>query len=335
MKDKLSIIILNWNGTDDTIECIDSLLMSNYKNFNLIVVDNASDINNFNKLQDWCQRKFTTVHIISNEEANFTIKENLSFSNNVITFLRNDQNYGFAIANNIGAKFALLNGAEEILLLNNDTITTPTFLDHLLEFSKNNPGYVALTPKIYLAEPRDIIWNCGGKVTWFGNRRYYFAGQNTALVPSISFSEITFITGCALYFKPGLTGLLSEQFFFGEEDFEFSLRLLKKKQKMACIYDSVIYHKVGQSLKSTSTVKLNSLFLHYVNRLIDHKSYYPSIYRWVIKIMNLSYGFYLTFYRNKFGLRNSIKFWIGVNRYVKHHNEISKNDFDFIMQQTF
>jgi GT2 family glycosyltransferase len=261
--------------------------------------------------------------------------DNLNFSDNAITFLKNGENLGFAIANNIATRFALYNGAEEVLLLNNDTIVTPAFLKNLLDFSKSNPDYVALTPLICLAEPRDIIWNCGGRITWFGNRRYFFAGQNISKVPDIKYSDITFITGCALYYKPMITGLLSEQFFFGEEDFEFSLRLRQKKLKMACVYNSVIHHKVGNSINKTAKVSFNAIFLQYVSRLIDHKNYYIFPFRWLIMVMNSTYGFYLTFILYKYGFLKSIKFWFRICLYVIKHDKISKNDFINIMKLSF
>jgi hypothetical protein len=335
MNSKLSIIVLDFNGADDTIECIESLSCSTEKNFNLIVVDNRSEEVNYNKLLEHCKRNFKIVYAISGNDSLDTKIENLCFLNSVVTIIRNDENYGFAIGNNIGSRFALNNGTEQILLLNNDTLVTPSFLTELISFSINNPVYVALTPMICLADSKDIIWNCGGKVTWFGNRRYYFTDTKISKVPEIKYSEITFITGCALFFKPDNTGLLTEQFFFGEEDFEFSLRLLRAKQKMACVYSSLIYHKVGRSIKKNYDLFYNRLFLHYVSRLINHKMYYSKNFRWFIKKMHLVYGFYLTLVRYRYGLMKSIRFWNMVNKYVMEHDRISKSDFLNIMKLSF
>lgn len=335
MNPKISIIILNFNGAEDTIECLESLFSSEERNFNLIVVDNGSESLDFNKLELWCQNNFASVNLISKDEAVNSQRSNLSFAKSVITFIKNNENLGFAIANNIGTRFALLNEAEEILLLNNDTIVTSSFLSNLLKFWQLHPEYMALTPKICLAEPRNIIWNCGGKITWFGNRRYFYADKDVSLLPDVVFDKITFITGCALLYKPEFTGLLTEQFFFGEEDFEFSLRLLRKNQKMACVYDSLIYHKVGRSVKVNFDVSYNRIFLHYVSRLINHKAYYSKVFRWFIRILHLFYGFYLTSVRHKYGFINSIKFWWIVNQYVNKHNSITKNNFIEIMKLSF
>lgn len=335
MNPEISIIILNYNGAEDTIECLESLFLSEERNFNLIIIDNASESVDFEKLELWCKNKFSTVNLISKDDSLKFRRNNLSFAEGVITFIKNKENLGFAIANNIGTRFALQNGAKEILLLNNDTIVTSTFLSSLLYFWALHPEYVALTPKICFAEPRNLIWNCGGKITWFGNRRYFYADHDISLLPDVDFTEITFITGCALLYKPEITGFLTEQFFFGEEDFEFSLRLLRKNQKMACVYDSLIYHKVGRSVKVNFGVSYNRLFLHYVSRLINHKTYYSKTFRWIIKNLHLVYGFYLTLVRYKYGLRKSIKFWLQVSQYVRNHDKIAKSDFISIMKLSF
>jgi GT2 family glycosyltransferase len=335
MNPKISIIILDFDGANDTIACVESLLLSVEKNFNLIIIENGSDEDNFKSLYKWCLSKFDFIHTLSDSEAESTIIEDLSFSKRILTFIKNSENFGFAIANNIGARFALLNGSEQILLLNNDTIVTPDFLDELSMFSIKYPEYVALTPMICLAEPKNIIWNCGGKVTWFGNRRYFYSGSDISQVPKIAFSEITFITGCALFFKPHRTGFLTEEFFFGEEDFEFSLRLLRKKQKMACVYSSLIYHKVGSSIKRDYDLIYNRLFVHYASRLINHKKYYSKIFRMFIKGLHLAYGFYLTFVRHKYGLNKSLRFWHRVNIYSNEHDKITKMDFFDIMHLSF
>jgi len=335
MNSNLSIIILDFNGAEDTIECLNSLFQSTEKNFNLIIVDNRSSDSNYNRLLEFCNRNFNFVNTVTERDAENSKIGNLCFANSTITIIRNDDNYGFAVGNNIGAKFAMQNGTDQILLLNNDTIVTPSFLKELLSFSLSYPVYVALTPMICLADKKDTVWNCGGKVTWFGNRRYYHSDENISRVPKILFSDVTFITGCALLFRPAATGLLTEQFFFGEEDFEFSLRLLRSKQKMACVYNSLIYHKVGTSIKKDYDLLYNRLFLHYVCRLINHKRYYSKSFRWLIKVMHLGYGYYLTMVRYKYGLIKSIRFWNTVNKYVIDHDKVSKYDFLNIMKLSF
>jgi len=335
LNSKLSLIIVNWNGSTDTIECIESLFLSEEKDFNLILIDNGSLSDDYTNLSTYCKGKFSILNFISGNEITIMKTADLCFEANVITIIENKENLGFAIANNLGIEFSLKNGADKILLLNNDTLVTPEFLKNLINFSYNNPEYVALTPVICYADVPDMIWNCGGKITWFGNRRYYYAGKSLNKLPEKAYSDITFITGCALFFKPSETGKLSEKFFFGEEDFEFSLRLLKSKRKIACVYNSLIFHKVGSSIKKQSDALLNGIFLQYVSRFIDHKYYYSTIFRWVLFLINSTYGLYLTTIKYKVGITKSLRFWYLVGRYSGRQNSISKVDFENFMRMSF
>jgi GT2 family glycosyltransferase len=331
----LGIILLNWNGAIDTIDCINSLQNSTYKEFYLVIVDNNSTILNYQQLilELGINYKICTLNEKELIDYNLSLK---TFEDSAIYVIRNNENWGFAKGNNIGINFFSSCGVQEVLLLNNDTLVTPSFLKKIIDFAYNHPNYMALTPAICYSPPNeDIIWNCGGKITWFGNRRYYFAGSHYDLFSGPKFFEITFITGCALYFKPAKTGLLSEQFFFGEEDFEFSLRLLKSNQKMACVYDALIYHKVGRSLVNKGDISLNALFLHYVSRLINLRGNYKTIFLYLIISINIIHGIYLLGVRYKYGILNSLTFWYKLYRYSKRKEGITKDDFNTIMNFKF
>ena len=84
-----------------------------------------------------------------------------------------------------------------------------------------------------------------------GLRKYYYDNKHRLCVKEHLYKDITFITGCALFFTASTLrkdgGIFIEDFFFGEEDFNFSLTMKKNKRKMACVVNSLIYHKVGAS----------------------------------------------------------------------------------------
>ena len=123
MNTKVSIIILNWNGLDHTVDCLQSLKKITYQNYNIIVVDNGSKGNDAEILK----RKFGEyVHIIEN-----------------------DKNYGFAGGCNIGIRYALRNsGPDYILLLNNNTTVAPDFLAEMVSVAESNPSFGIAGPKI-------------------------------------------------------------------------------------------------------------------------------------------------------------------------------------------
>ena len=112
---KISVIILNWNELDDTIECLDSLKKITYPNYEIIVVDNGSKGNDAQVLQE----KFSDyIHLI-----------------------QNDRNYGFTGGTNIGMRYALNNSAPDyILVLNSDTVVDSEFLAEMVKVTEADPA---------------------------------------------------------------------------------------------------------------------------------------------------------------------------------------------------
>ena len=244
---KTAILVLNWNGGDDTIACLQSLICVE-GDFCVYVIDNGSTDDSVARIQSWIDGQ--------------TILD--------ASIIALDRNYGFARGNNEGLVAIRDKKYDSYLLLNNDTELMPDFLVRLKDFSARNPEYRVMTPKINYYFDKNRIWNCGGR-RFLGFRKYFYAGQTDDAVRKTEKLDITYVTGCALFFYPELLNddgrLFTERFFFGEEDFEFSIRMKQRGVKMACVMDSLIYHKVN-----ASTAKLNSvgkLYLHFLNRYID------------------------------------------------------------------
>lgn len=324
--DPVFIIILNFNGEADTIACIESLLSIHYRTITICVFDNGSKAESVSRLQQYfCEVQKYFDKFIDESYNNISYNYTIEQDKRNFLFFRNTENLGFAAGNNAGINVALQNGFEYVLLLNNDTLVEPDFLNKMMEFITTHPQYVALTPKICYERLRNKIWNCGGHLTWFKNRKYFYADAFTDQAPQTGFGEISFITGCCLLFNPKKIGLLSENFFFGEEDFEFSLRIKQQKKKMACKYDAVIYHKVGHSISNVSNT-FGKAKLHYINRFIDIKNYYP--YTWKLWfLLNGIYAFFLLLCKYKIEIKKNLLFWCDVYKTVKVKNRVSKSDF--------
>ena len=250
-----AIIILNWNGADDTLACLDSLRNA-AGDFFVVVVDNHSTDDSLARIAAWVEQGSPyAVHL-----------------------LLLDDNYGFARGNNLGIAHALTLGADDLLLLNNDTEVEPDFLVRLLQFRAENPSFRVLVPQINFGFDRSLVWNCGGRLV-FGNRRYYYARKPESTIRENHSIPITFATGCALFFDRGLLDadarIFTERFFFGEEDFDFSLRMKERHVRMACVLSSKIYHKVSASGKHMNAV--GRRYLHCLNRCIDIRLHYSPV----------------------------------------------------------
>ncbi len=263
---KISIVIVNWNRSEDTIECLKSLEKISYplKNIQIILVDNNSDSSDKDKI-----KKYFT-------KSKFKI-------NNL--FIENVKNYGFAAGNNIGIKAAVDMNSQYVLLINNDTYVKSDFLEKLESVFKNNQNIAAVSPKIYFAkgfeyhkkykesELSKVIWYAGGEIDW---KNVYANNVDVDKVDTYQNDEnreTEFATGaCVLYSTKAIlnTGFFDENYFMYFEDTDLSVRFKKNGWKIMFCPKSIIWHKVAQSSGIGSG--LNDYFLTR-NRIIFAMKY--------------------------------------------------------------
>jgi len=305
----VTIIILNWNGWRDTIECLESVLKLDYPNYNVFLIDNHSDDDSVEQIKNWAEGKskidlvskypdlvypevpkplqYTTLSINSGE---CDYNELINHPNKLTLFL-NDTNSGFAGANNLGIKIALaVFNNDYIFLLNNDTVISPNTLNRLIEVMDSNSYIAAAQAVVYYYTQPNKIANAGGMILPWGQTKYF------KKIRPDEIKQISFVNGCALCLRRETVerfGILSEDFFHGEEDFELSMRLKRYGQKMVCIGGSAVYHKIGSTAHHLLQRQIgNKVLLFAINRLVDMKRFY-SHYVWLIwRELALTY-FYL------------------------------------------
>lgn len=225
-KEKLvAIILVNYNGTRDTLTCLESLKNISYENYYVIVVDNYS--------------KKNEIDLLKKSQSLFGFE-----------MLTAESNRGFSAGNNLGIQKALEKGAEYILLLNNDTVVHVDFLKNLLRAFDEDEKCGIATGTIYFENDRKKVWCAGGK---FNDRTFKASmlgyGKRDYKVPN-SIKDISFATGCCMCIKSNVVreiGMLDEDFFLYEEDTEFCFRARKNGWKIKYSPESVIYHKVSAS----------------------------------------------------------------------------------------
>ncbi|MBQ3243117.1 MAG: glycosyltransferase family 2 protein [Bacteroidaceae bacterium] len=266
----VAIIIINWNGADDTIACLESLSRMD-AHHTVIVGDNGSTDDSVRRIGQW-------------------LDENASLPNvKGYKLVELGRNYGFAVGNNKALAVAMQDNPDYCMLLNNDTEVEPDMLSKLLDYASANEDVKVLSPCICYHYDKNKVWFSGGKLT-FGTRKNLFAEQSRDSVGTVPFA-INFLSGCALFFRTSLLNekneLLSNDFFFGEEDYEFSLRMRNESVKMACVPASVVYHKVSSSQKKTKdTQGVGRIYMYYHNRLVCNRLYENRVKFYTICLLN-------------------------------------------------
>ena len=223
MHPKVFIVVLNWNGYQDTLECINSLKAVTYSNYRIVLVDNDSTDGSEALLRE----RFPDIDII-----------------------QTGHNLGFTGGNNIGMRYALDNGTDYILLLNNDTTVHKEFVTELVPIAEADKTAGMLCPKIYFHDRPDIIWYAGASFhSWLGWGRH--RGYNDRDRGQFDLTEETERpTGCSLMVSRAVCekiGLLREEYFCYCEDLDWGMRAQNAGYKIMYVPASKVWHKVSRS----------------------------------------------------------------------------------------
>jgi len=282
MNPHVSIIILNWNGWEDTIECLESVFQINYPNFDVILVDNDSEDDSLEKIRDYCSghlkvkssffdydSKNKPIHVFEYSEEFEKSKIPIVNSNsqfNYLTMIKNDRNYGFPGGNNVGIKFALkFFNPDYILLLNNDTVVNENFLGELVKNGEFNNDIGILGPKIYFYDEPNTIWSAGCKISWKLSRGIQIGTNEIDNGQYDTKKEVEYVSGSAFLIKNEVikkTGLMDEFYFLYFEESDWTLRANKEGYKSLYVPKAIIWHKISQSGGGIS----NPIGLYYITR---------------------------------------------------------------------
>lgn len=227
---KIVIIILNYNGFEDTKNCLSTLNLledKSYK-FETVVIDNGSKTEELKNLRTLLNKKYSGIKLITN-----------------------GKNLGFAKGNNVGIKYALDKGADYIFLLNNDTLIEHNFLKNLLVLDKD-----ISSPIVKFQEFKDkskLMYDLGGFVNWWTGRTYHLNAYSEELEKYLTkkYIEVDYIAGCSMLIKREVfekIGLLDEKYFIYFEDVDFCITAKKNGLEVVVDPKGMIYHKLGGSM---------------------------------------------------------------------------------------
>ena len=262
---KIYIVLINYNGQKDTVECLESLLKIKHIDF-----------------------EFSTIVVDNYPENRIEIDEN-KFKDINLKVIFNPVNSGFSGGNNVGIKEALKNDADYILLLNNDTYVKEDFLQKLLDFAEKNEKAGLIVPKIYFAKGNEfhkdrykkeelgkVFWYAGGDMDW---RNVIGSHRGVDEVDHGQYDEVVqtdFATGCCVLIKSEVIkkiGVLDEKYFLYYEDSDFSERAKKAGFRIYYLPTSIIWHKNAGSTGGSGS-KLQDYYITR-NRLMFGEKYAP------------------------------------------------------------
>lgn len=298
------VLLINWNGWADTIECLESVFRSRYKDFRVIVCDNQSEDNSVEHIKAWAENRLDLVPQKNNNlfhksfppvvkpipyieysreeaEAGGRGDEN----NARLVIVKNGKNLGFAGGNNVGLRYALSrDDFDYIWLLNNDTVIEPDSLESLVVRMKERPdaGMCGST-LLYYDNPSRIQALGGGYYSkWIGLP--WHQGRLKKATDEINVERVeawmNYVVGASmLVSKPFLIdiGLMCEDYFLYFEETDWAIRA-EGRYSLAYAQDSIVYHKVGRSIGTSSDPRNKSLTCDYYNirnRLFFTRRYYP------------------------------------------------------------
>ena len=258
---KVAIVIVNWNGQKDTIECLESLYRIDYPDYEIIIVDNHSDDDSVKRIKEFY------------EGGKFTIIEN-------------EENYGFAEGNNIGIQYALKNlNPKYILLLNNDTVVNVDFLKELINAGEKDAQIGILGPKIYYYDKPDVIWSAGCKISWKFARGIQIGTGEVDKGQYDDLKEVEYVSGSAFLIKTDVIdviGLMDRKYFLYFEESDWTLRANHAGYKSLYVPTAKIWHKVSRSGGGIS--KPTGLYYITRNRWIFMKKWAEKSDYWIFMV---------------------------------------------------
>ena len=261
---QLAIILVNWNGTEDTINCIESIYKSTFKDYIIIVVDNGSDEPQIQKLIN----------------CDFDIK-----------IIQMGENLGYTGGNNIGIDYALKKNSKYVLLLNNDTYIAANAIENMMISADLDKKIGVLSPKIFFHPSRHLIWSAGatfnnttltGKLSGYKKEDKEIYNQR---------GYVDYVSGCAMLIRAQVireVGKLCDDYFATCEDIDFCFKVKKQGHRIFYEPNATVWHVESSSSGGSDAPQ----YAYYQTR-----NYFLFHNRWAQSLFQLfvSHSYYLAY----------------------------------------
>ncbi len=230
----VAVIVLNWRGLVDTLQCCASLAGATYRGMRVYVVENGSGDD--------------SAEVLSREFPQFT-------------HIANVENLGFTGGNNAAMDRALADGAEYVLLLNNDTEVAADFVSQMVAAADADPTIGVVGARIYYHSRPDELWYGGGRIDLGGWPIARHVDEGKRDTGEASGGETDFVTGCCMLLRAEMVrqvGMLDAAYGYYDEDVDLCLRAKAAGWRVWYEPRAKLWHKV-----SRSTARVGEAVLYY------------------------------------------------------------------------
>ena len=266
---RVDVLLLNWQGWRDTIECLESVFRQRYDNYRVIVCDNDSPDDSVDRIRAWAagEERATAPEghplaglsqppvakpVALREYDRGEAERGGDGTDAPLTIIRTGGNYGFAGGNNVGLRYILARGDTDFVwLLNNDTVVAPDALQRMVARAQADPGVAVTGSKLlYYDEPARVQAVGGGRLTaWQGLATHVGADAPDDERWSEPL-ELDVVLGASFLVRRRVieeVGLLDEDYFMYAEEMDWCARMRRQGWKLMYAPGSVVWHKVGRS----------------------------------------------------------------------------------------
>ncbi len=263
MNKKVNILFVNYNSGEDLIACLATLLKVSYTNFCVYIVDNLSNDNSINVIQDYCKKQQIINQTITKEQW-----KTYSNNENKIVIIKNNVNNGFGAGLNVVLKKLIKNREDQyVWIVNPDIEIEKNVLTDQLKCINNKKKAIIGNSIYYYHNKNQIMYYGGFEVKkWSHGIKAVTKKQNR--------SRIDAITGSSLLTRVSTfkdLGLFSETYFMYWEETDFCARARKQNYSFFVNDASKIFDKVA----STKNHNFLREYFYLLNGLRYYKKYYP------------------------------------------------------------
>lgn len=300
----VAVVVVNWNGWVDTLECLESVLRSTYPDYQVVVCDNASRNGSMERIKAWAEGRLDVALAPHNplRQLSFPpVAKPIAYTERGaltagidrggpdgdprLVLVHTGSNCGFAAGVNVGLRYVLARPRFGYAwLLNNDAVVHPDALSHLVRRMQCRPGAGMCGSTVRYYHTPEMIQALGGATynRWLGATRHVGLGGAGPSAVDVGRIERTlaYVLGASLLVSRSFVedvGLMNEEYFFFFEELDWAIRG-RGRYALAYAPDSLVYHKEGASGGTSPDPYRRSLtaeYFHVRNRLRLTRRFYP------------------------------------------------------------